>query len=200
MIKYLTIILLTFIIGCHTKDNNVVKEDVLDETMSEIKNKINIDTCYPYNVSSYIRVFSYPNRHLWDGKKLKPGVFKFNDELLKNGKLNFDTSKIEEKITLNKSQTNLLFQFLHNKCCGSDIVASCYDPRHLIVFYDKNNKAIEYIEICLSCSNIYTSKKVPEICTCPAKMDSFHTLLKEFGINYYGDFKTENKYIEEQRK
>lgn len=191
--KFYYILFFVLILGCFSDKDNKYSES--ENKVFEVKNPILFDSTYPFNSANKIVIYSYPDRYLWDGEKIESGVFRFNNTVIKNGKLNFDNSKIKDKVTLNQQQSRNLFNILYNKKCEEDISYSCYDPRHLIVFYDVKDNATDYIEICFQCSNIHTSEKVPTINTCNKKMDLLSNLFKSFGVNYFGDFDEENKLL-----
>jgi hypothetical protein len=73
-----------------------------------------------------------------------------------------ENSKTLERVTLTKSQSNFLKVILYNFKPKNDTIsmaASCYTPRHAILFY-KQKKMIEYLEICLECYRMdYINKK-----------------------------------------
>ena len=208
LIYYFTfIITISFgIISCTSFSNNnninearensiVVIEDVED---AKIKQKY--DTTYPYSIAKYIKVISYPNRTIWDCKKISPGAFQFNSMVVKDGKLNFDLSKIIDNVTLNTEQANQLFDILQNKTCLSIEADACYEPRHLIIFYDKNDRIIEYIELCLGCVNYRISEKMAQFDMCNSKMRLLNGFFVKIGIKYFKDLKLEHQYEKELTK
>jgi hypothetical protein len=79
------------------------------------------------------------------------------------------------------------------------MTAACFDPRDMIVFYDKNNKPFEYIEICFGCSYYRGGEKVPTISLCPSKTKLIINELANFGLKR-GDFnEIEHKLLEKYK-
>jgi hypothetical protein len=90
-------------------------------------------------------------------------AYAFNQYSTSSGKM-FDMPIVQEDgsivstaelpgITLNQTQIDTLFSLLNAPVSGSDLRAKCYDPRHAIVFYNANDSAYAYFEVCFACSN-----------------------------------------------
>jgi hypothetical protein len=66
--------------------------------------------------------------------------------------------------------------------------AACYEPRHLIVCFDKSNKVYGYLELCIECGTYDSSKNMEGILNFSMqKGEEFETLFKEFGIKHFTD-------------
>lgn len=129
---------------------------------------------YPFNKAKRIKLISY----------IDPTTDFSTPFPVKNGKL--DQTKIREQKTLEVNQINALTNILFN--IGRtpvphlaykvvNIGASCYEPRNGIVFFDSNDRAFEYIEICFACRRSRTSServKVGEEC------EQKHDILRDF--------------------
>lgn len=64
------------------------------------------------------------------------------------------------KADLSKSETDSLFALFNNKKLFQKYpggMSSCFFPRHTVLFYDKNNLVIGFIEICFECDMVLTS-------------------------------------------
>ena len=74
------------------------------------------------------------------------------------------------------------------------MIKGCYTPRNTIIFLDKAENPIGYIEICFECGNIYGSdEELNEITNtrfCSEKLLRIHNLFSSVGIHYGID----NKY------
>jgi hypothetical protein len=169
------------------------------ETINDIipSQNFKFSNTYPFSKASYIRVISYPDRNLWDHTKKEKGSYQVNNEIVKNGKINFDMSRIVDNVKLTTKQADDIFQILYNKKCLMEEVAACYDPRHMILFYDSNDKVIEYIEFCFDCSNYQTSDSVTRFSGCPKKFDMLYNEFIKVGVKSTGDPKIEEKLIKE---
>ncbi len=108
-----------------------------------------------------VKLYSYPSRMIWDTIKGRS-----NEELkFEKGKLTFDKTKVIDSLILNNDQKSKVFEvLLDTKYEG--MIAACYEPRHLFIFY-KNNKMIGYYEVCLECGGWKNSEKLnflPDFC------------------------------------
>lgn len=130
-----------------------------------------------------VEFLSYPDRMIWDTISYKKEN-SFYKELTDNGKLNFDTTLVKERLVLNKSQLNELNKLMQETCYTNQSVAACYMPRHLILFRDKKNKIIAYNEFCFDCVGSRNSKNLHDYQSfCMIDMAE---LFKKFGIKYFG--------------
>ena len=148
-------------------------------------NKLKAASTYPFSEADYIEILSYPNRMEWDTTADGKYSDYFHPEIIKKGKLNFDTTRIKERVRLTSEQGNKLFGILYNNTCLMQQMSPCFDPRHSIIFYHKDKKAFAFIEMCLMCSTVRTSnlKNEPEI-TCFEKKKDLIQLFKSVGINF----------------
>jgi hypothetical protein len=74
------------------------------------------------------------------------------------------------------------------------LLADCYNPRHLILFY-KKNKIVDFYEICAECGGSRQSKNIdfPEFCT--DKGDQIIALFKEMKLKNDGEEGENYKYF-----
>lgn len=131
-----------------------------------------------------VELLSYPDRMIWDTISYEKKGF-FYKELADNGKLNFDTTMVKERLILNPNQIKELTTLLEGTCSEEEAVAACYMPRHMILFRDKNNKIIAYNEFCFGCVGSRNSKNLEgyqNFC-----MSDMAQLFEKFGIKYFGD-------------
>lgn len=71
------------------------------------------------------------------------------------------------KADLSKAETDSLFAVFNNKKVFKKIPgggSSCFFPRHTILFYDKSNKVIAFIEVCFECDMVLTSANLKKLC------------------------------------
>lgn len=140
---------------------------------------------YPFSEADYIEILSYPNRMEWDTTADGKYSDYFHPKIIKNGKLNFDTTEIKERVRLTSEQGIRLFNILYNNACLVQQMSPCFEPRHSIIFYHKDKKAFAFIEMCFACSSVRTSdlKKEPEI-GCYEKKNDLKELFKNAGIKF----------------
>ncbi|KOP36644.1 hypothetical protein DBB36_08570 [Flavobacterium sp. WLB] len=128
-----------------------------------------------------IEIFSYPDRLAWDTLRHK--------EIIRNNKIDFDTSMINEKVTLLKeTQIKELFGLIKIHCKVEGDVApysSCYMPRNLILFYNKENRIIAHIEVCFECGTSESSNNLRE--NWDYCKDDVKDFFKKAGIKYFVD-------------
>lgn len=172
VIAYMRHLIIVFIIvnfGCRTKEapnENVVEPDavLVDEDEYDegetgcayAKTYKKPENIYPFDRSDKIELVSYDTRR--DSYS--------NDELIQDGKFTLSKSaltKIEQRIRLDKTQSDSLFSILYNykkiRHGNFESVADCYNPRHSIVFY-QNGRAIAFLEICFTCNGTRQTKDV----------------------------------------
>lgn len=99
----------------------------------------------------------------------------------------FNEKEFHEVETLTLSQIEKLTDifFNYNNKSGIVIAKGCYMPRNAIIFLDKNQKILGYIEICFECLNYRTSDEALTIGSyCSEKYDLIKAVFKESGITY----------------
>lgn len=140
---------------------------------------------FPIDDISKVEIYSYYDRTSWDTVKVneKAPLYK---ELIKEGKLTFNTAFIKEKIILNKNQQKELVNLMVcDTCIPSELPAACYMPRHLILFKHANNKILGYNEFCFECIGSRQSKNLEnfqKFC-----LNDMSLLFKKFGIKFFGN-------------
>lgn len=143
-----------------------------------------------------VKIWSCPARGLWD---VEDGKERQGIKIL-NNKIQLDTTKLIDNIELNSNQKKEFFALLKNDICGnSGTHAACYIPRHLIHFYDKNEKLIGFYEFCIECGGSVESetlKNIPPFCI--EKGTEMEQLLKSFGLKITSDKSPEIKAIEKE--
>ncbi|WP_298115131.1 hypothetical protein [Flavobacterium sp.] len=132
-----------------------------------------------------IRLISY-NKHR--------DVFRPKYELkIEKDTIQIPNIKVIDNIVLDKYFSQKIAEVLLSteKEC---IVADCYNPRHLILFY-KQNKIVDFYEFCAECGGSRQSKNInfPELCT--EKGDRIIEVFKDLKLKNDGE-ETENyKYF-----
>ncbi len=140
---------------------------------------------FPFSTASRVDVVAYPNRFAWDTTSDENGMH-VDEGVIADGRLRLPQQKIRDRITLNQAQIKRAFELLYNDDCSSEEAAACYDPRHALIFFDKNSKAIAAIEICLDCYKARVTTGVPRISFCGEKVADLATLFRSFGVKYFG--------------
>ena len=132
-----------------------------------------------------IRIISY-NKHR--------EIYATKYELkIENDTIQIPDIKIVDNIILNQNFSKKITEVListENQC----VVAHCYNPRHIILFY-KKNKVVDFYEFCAECGGSRQSKDInfPELCT--DKGDKIIEVFKEMKLKNTGE-ETENyKYF-----
>lgn len=124
-------------------------------------------------------------------------IISFNSKLGKTPIQNdtIITSKTFEIKTLSEKQidqlTDILYNYNYSKKTNliSFSETGCYAPRHAIVFCNKSNQVISYIEICLECKKIVSGLPQESLGNfCDGKYKLLHQFFLEIGIKH---FKTE---------
>jgi hypothetical protein len=129
-----------------------------------------------------------------DADKIK--IISFSSQLGKTPIVN-DTiilTKTTEAILLSEDQKNNLSDILYNYNYSknsnliSETTQGCYFPRHAIVFFDKSDKVISFIEICLECSQVVSELPKESIGNfCEGKYDLLKKYFLSIGIKQFKD-------------
>lgn len=108
---------------------------------------------------------------------------------IKNGVINF--SSIKEIKVLKHSQintlTNIVFNtdYKVNDHYNAKNESVCYYPRNSLVFFDKDGKVFDYMEICFECHEMHSKSKRVRLGTlCNQKYDLLRKFFISVGITY----------------
>jgi hypothetical protein len=172
-----------------------------EERVEEIEPKKQKTPIISFDEINKVEILSYPSRMDWDIKQ--DGTFSESLKIL-DDKLSINRQFIMEDIFLSELQKKELLDLLKKDICGKNgMSAGCFEPRHLIVFYDKNNNTIAYYEICLGCGVAGSSENLEQVPSfCVEKAFEFEKLFRKFGIKYIGEDKRKDEYkiVEELKK
>ena len=144
----------------------------------------NYKVFYPFSKCEYIEVISYESRLMWD---TIGGMSKdyYEYSILEKGRMKVFEKNTIEKIRLNKTQNEELFNILYNTNCSESLTAACYEPRHSFIFYNKEKKPFASIEVCLDCYSSRETKGIKQIEFCDEKIIKLRTFLKSIGIKHF---------------
>lgn len=129
----------------------------------------------PFAMAVRVELLTYSDRMDWwlgeDG---------IDKPLLENGMLNMPVDRIHSRVSFDsleiaKWQDALYVQHF----CEDSIIALCYQPHHLLLFYTSDNRILGYIEICLSCAGGRISEGLREVIFCPARVEYLSALVEE---------------------
>lgn len=153
-------------------------EDIKGESDEEIcvlsKLDKKFDLTFPFNSSDSVVIISYSdyNHTVKDIEK----------SILVKGRLDYDS--IIQSIHLGSKQVEELFNLLYSyELEGIREVGMCYNPRHSIVFYNRN-EPIEVLEICFECFRYTTAFKTDFGDFCQLKFSGLENYFKSTGITY----------------
>ncbi|GEC72668.1 hypothetical protein FFL01_22070 [Flavobacterium flevense] len=132
---------------------------------------------------SRIELISYYDRISWDTIKYK-GEQPINKILVDDFKLTFDSTMVQERVVLNKTQEKELINLIVcDTCIPEEISSACYMPRHMIIFRDSKDRIIGYNEFCLNCAGSRISPNLDGFQKyCYSDMGE---LFKKFGIKLF---------------
>jgi hypothetical protein len=156
---------------------------------------------YPFSKAVKIIAVSYPTSYpkadiqIDDPIRISDSLLKIRNDTLskeglhvKNGELNY--ASIKEIKVLNKAQINKLTNIIYNtnyKVKDFNVYekGECFDPRNAIVFFDKDGKVFDYLEICFECLNTESkSNKITVGTLCTQKYEILRKYLISLGIKY----------------
>jgi len=109
---------------------------------------------------------------------------------MKNGTI--DTTQFIEIKALNLKEENRLIDILYNYNFDPKVnpdsiileVAMCYMPRNAVIFRNKANEIITYLEICFECLRYENPKKDLNIVFCQDKYDRLKNYFGQMGIKF----------------
>ena len=148
---------------------------------------------YPYCRAKKIIAVSFPgiqpngNVLINDTLNVPDTIFK-NELHIKNGKLNY--SSIIEIKELNSEQiaklTNIIYNTRVRKPSNyADPGYKCYNPRNALIFYDRDGKIFDYLEVCFECLQEESqSHKITIGTYCNQKYDLLKSIFIDVGIKY----------------
>ncbi|MFB9079831.1 hypothetical protein ACFFLS_08070 [Flavobacterium procerum] len=184
MKRILLLLIILGMISCkkETTDSSIVIEKT---GVSKSKSEIAKIRDFPLKDLSKVEVLSYEDRIRWDRKITKKDN-KYTKDLVVDYKLNFDSTKVKERVVLNSVlKTELLELMSQDSCKLENLPRDCYMPRHMILFRDQKNRIIGYKELCLSCKGFRESKNLENYNGfCFSQMEE---LFKKAGIKYLGE-------------
>ena len=103
-----------------------------------------------------------------------------------------DTTQFIETKTLNRKEENGLIDILYNynfdpKVNKDSIVLEvmmCYEPRNAVIFRNKSNEIITWLEICFECLRAYSQRNDLHIVFCQDKYDRLKNYFGQLGIKF----------------
>lgn len=169
-------------LGQKTKSNKRPKINI-DDSSCVWRDKMSFNQrseMYPYNVSEKVVLATYLQQK--DGVVGGEMMSYFNS--LKENRSLFDKTRFKDYVEINSSQvgelTNIIFNYGYKKDNGLRGMSGCYMPNNAILFLDKDDNLLEFIEICFDCGSFRASKEAINLGEdCDAKMN----LLSEFFIS-----------------
>lgn len=110
----------------------------------------------------------------------KSNRMKWNDSnILEKGYLIIPPDRIAKRILLNSHQVaDWQYSLYEMHLCEEFMVAGCYEPRHLLVFYDKGERLLGAIEICISCAGGWVSPGLRKVVFCPERTGILASMIK----------------------
>lgn len=183
MKKILFLIIIFVFVSCKKEKENPSPDEksiVAKSAIAMVKERN-----FPLKNLSKVEVLSYEDRMRWD-RKITKNDNKYTKDLVVDYKLNFDSTKVKERVLLNSQLKAELIQLMSQDTCKiEELPADCYMPRHMILFRDQKNRIIGYKELCLGCKGFRESKNL-EIYNgfCFSQMNE---LFKKAGIKYFDE-------------
>ncbi len=81
---------------------------------------------------------------------------------------------------------DILSDILYNTCFRSAVVPlntnACYLPHNAILFFDKNDHVLDFIEICFDCRKISISNKIVPFKIGDFSIDNLQQYFKQLGL------------------
>ena len=178
---------------------DINKSQKIDCTKYSLTERANF---YPFNTTFKIVIVSFDKQvkdiDSSDWRFGKPS-FKFDKDIKYGLPFLNDTiclSKLTQARSLSTNQVDSLTDILYNTCFRWTITdenkAMCYLPHNAILFFDKNDKVFDYIEICFDCHQFkYSNKKIEKFEQCDFAVSDLKKYFKQMGLYIsYKDFES----------
>lgn len=131
----------------------------------------------PFDIADKVELLYYVgNRMQWwrDSKGQKYA------DVIEHGRLNVSTDRIAKRVTLDTAQVAEWSSALYAwNLCAEYMVAGCYEPRHLLLFYDARSRIIGAIEICVTCAGGWVSPGLRAVVFCPERTAMLASMIKK---------------------
>ena len=141
-----------------------VNKEIKSPSIVEQRDTLGIN---PFAVAERVELITYSNRMDWWYDE--NGV---EQPLLQEGILNMPTDSINSRIQLDSAVVGQWHKALYEtEFCEDNVIALCYEPRHMLLFYGSANKLFGYMEICLSCGGGEVSEGLREVDFCLQRVE-----------------------------
>jgi hypothetical protein len=128
----------------------------------------------PFAQAARVELVTYKNDRT-TGWFDKEGIEK---PLIEHGMLNMPADSIRSIKQLNANQIEKWQHALYvQHFCQDNSIGLCYQPRHLLLFYNPNNHIVAYIEICFACHSARFSDEVRQVVFCEERVDYVSALV-----------------------
>ena len=145
--KFLSVPLIVFLFAFLTSEGQVKPSNY---SLSQRRSK------FPFSASTKVRIGSFwIKEHQEAGNEMSIPKKSQTNEV--------DIERFEEILILTRQQVDTLSDILYNtynRVADQRLsLMRCYEPRNAILFYDRNDTLIAYIEICFECYRLRTSSE-----------------------------------------
>jgi len=140
---------------------------------------------FPFSEASQIKLISFESKN---GEPTGNELMKYLDAVKLQTDA-FNPAFYTEVATLNSIQINRLTDIIYNYSYKKMPYAlgdgKCYEPRNAILFLNRNNIIISYIEICFGCNHFRSSSTALSLGKdCTEKYEMIKAIFKECNIEY----------------
>lgn len=188
----LAVVILVLTQGTTTRSDERIT--MVDDTLSAIVNdgsQLENDQAseqFPFKSAHSALILSYQDRSTWTQVKPHEQIEVETDSsryiIMKGKDL---TSRIKERVEVQGENLERFFSIFHSTQCGLGTISFCYNPRHLILFYDQEEVLLGAVELCLDCSNGLASEGIDFPSFCSEKSDELKSFFEEVGVTYFGE-------------
>jgi hypothetical protein len=152
----------------------------------------------PFEVAERVELLFYTsNRLLWHHN-----TGKNPNALMADGLINIPQDSIAARVQLDSVQcADWQYTLYQSQLCDELMVAGCYEPRHLLVFYGHDDKPFGFIEICVSCAGAWVSEGLRTFVVCPERMAVLGSMVNQIAEkNNISATTTRTKSANQKRK
>lgn len=191
----LIIIVLLSLFACKSEQTDKTKE--IEEEVRKLPLKKIAET-HPFKEAEYIYIYAHPYEMSEDGMT---EVTIMNDSVMFSGDKEIAYVVEADKVKIEKAQIEELFDMLYNFPCENALSAECFDPRHTLIFYDKEDKTFAQIRICLECNNMRVDDgSIIDLCDNDRQAEALKKFFKKAGVNYLGERKNQFQIFKDRYK
>jgi hypothetical protein len=175
---FLLIVMMMFVVVVSAQEKTQVLfkgRNARQQPIIEDRDTTGVD---PFTSAARVELWHYRDRMKWWNK-----TFPDNRPLFQDGKVNLPVDSIQRLVVLDSALRKGFHEVLYlDQMCEEFLVAGCYSPRNLLVFYQADGGVIGCIEICVECAGGYVSNGLRPVIFCPERTSVLYNMINRRGF------------------